>query len=208
MDEVMDQITEDPSEDPLTDLGIVELNIWRRQEDLAKIKFEIFCLERDIQNTYETFEEAVEIIDVEKIDIYKNKLAELLINEKVKNSFKETYEDHIEIWEEFWEELFTKIKNTSIYLKKCEVELIWGNCDDENTMDCPVCYDEIKINNAVKTKCNHYFCLGCIKEYCSHNKDKTCEPTCPLCRETIRGKAFYTVSPSGFVDLRRHIVNL
>ena len=45
--------------------------------------------------------------------------------------------------------------------------------------DCPICFDEIKINDAVETGCSHSFCRKCIKTWLEQND------LCPYCRMKI-----------------------
>jgi len=45
--------------------------------------------------------------------------------------------------------------------------------------ECPVCYEEIGLNNTCTTSCGHSFCLNCLLQaYGTQN-------ACPLCREVL-----------------------
>ena len=46
----------------------------------------------------------------------------------------------------------------------------------EETKKCNVCYDELKLENSVKTVCNHFFCSDCFFRWMLTNN------TCPMCR--------------------------
>ena len=46
-------------------------------------------------------------------------------------------------------------------------------------MNCPICDDNLTLENCVSTECNHTFCKECFWKWTkSHN-------TCPLCRHSI-----------------------
>ena len=49
---------------------------------------------------------------------------------------------------------------------------------------CSICYDEINLENQLKTSCNHIFCISCIKEYMI-NTSKKHNLECPYCRQII-----------------------
>jgi hypothetical protein len=50
---------------------------------------------------------------------------------------------------------------------------------NNNTFECPVCFDSIGEKNSCVTTCGHKFCLNCLlQSYHSLNN-------CPLCRETL-----------------------
>lgn len=53
-------------------------------------------------------------------------------------------------------------------------------------MSCSICYDGNKI---IKTKCSHYFCRDCLKQWSFHSR------SCPLCRREL------------FWDLTEEIIN-
>ena len=46
-------------------------------------------------------------------------------------------------------------------------------------MNCPICSDEITLENSVNTECNHTFCKKCFWKWTKENN------TCPLCRHSI-----------------------
>ena len=46
-------------------------------------------------------------------------------------------------------------------------------------MNCPICDDEITLENSVNTECNHTFCKKCFWKWTKENN------SCPLCRHTI-----------------------
>jgi hypothetical protein len=48
----------------------------------------------------------------------------------------------------------------------------------QNDLDCPICLNIVK-NNIFYTNCSHHFCIKCLIEWLSKNKN------CPLCRQTI-----------------------
>ena len=58
-------------------------------------------------------------------------------------------------------------------------------CNNKNmnsssiSSECPVCYEEIGLNNTCTTTCGHSFCLNCLLQaYGTQN-------ACPLCREVL-----------------------
>ena len=46
-------------------------------------------------------------------------------------------------------------------------------------MNCPICSDEITLENSVNTECNHTFSKKCFWKWTKENN------TCPLCRHSI-----------------------
>ena len=51
--------------------------------------------------------------------------------------------------------------------------------------DCPICYEQIGCIDSVLLNCNHKFCGSCVLSTLSHQRFKTCSPSCAMCRETI-----------------------
>ena len=58
--------------------------------------------------------------------------------------------------------------------------------NDENKIECCICYEEVDNENTVKLDCKHTFCGICLYKLCN-NEDK--ESNCPLCRRTIGVRA-------------------
>ena len=48
---------------------------------------------------------------------------------------------------------------------------------------CNVCYNNLNIENSVKTSCNHYFCSTCFFRWLLTNN------TCPMCRNDFCNRA-------------------
>lgn len=46
-------------------------------------------------------------------------------------------------------------------------------------MNCPICSDDLTLENTVNTECNHTFCKKCFWKWIKENN------TCPLCRHSI-----------------------
>ena len=46
-------------------------------------------------------------------------------------------------------------------------------------MNCPICSDDLTLENTVNTECNHTFCKKCFWKWTKENN------TCPLCRHFI-----------------------
>ena len=51
--------------------------------------------------------------------------------------------------------------------------------------ECPICLDEVKIINILRTNCNHDFCGECIMKKLDTDRSK-CSPNCPMCRTDIK----------------------
>jgi hypothetical protein len=49
--------------------------------------------------------------------------------------------------------------------------------------NCPICLENRKRVNGLKTECQHFFCKSCLSLYLDQCKKK--EPDCPLCRTMI-----------------------
>lgn len=50
---------------------------------------------------------------------------------------------------------------------------------NEQSLECPICYEKIENKNYIVTKCNHTFCNDCLF------KSLTDKPCCPICRQEI-----------------------
>ena len=46
-------------------------------------------------------------------------------------------------------------------------------------MKCPICNDDLKLENCVNTECGHSFCNTCFWKWTKEHN------TCPLCRSSI-----------------------
>jgi hypothetical protein len=63
--------------------------------------------------------------------------------------------------------------------------------DDNNTIECPVCYSELDNNIKLITQCGHYYCFDCFYNYLNSFKDNKYDlPCCCFCRTTIN-KIYY-----------------
>lgn len=51
--------------------------------------------------------------------------------------------------------------------------------NNEESLECPICYEKIKNNNYIVTKCDHTFCNDCLF------KSLTNSSCCPLCRNEL-----------------------
>jgi hypothetical protein len=76
-------------------------------------------------------------------------------------------------------------KHTSDYLKEVSLVLDLSACEDQTECECPLCYDQIFNKDALHTNCSHSYCITCVKNMATSIKDKTIQPSCPLCRTTI-----------------------
>jgi SUMO ligase MMS21 Smc5/6 complex component len=80
------------------------------------------------------------------------------------------------------------ISNKSIKIKpkKKKKPVVIEN--EEETEECPICYDKFKPSKIITTKCNHKFCKGCVKNFTKKKFHKFCPvlkagfPKCPICR--------------------------
>lgn len=59
------------------------------------------------------------------------------------------------------------------------IDIELDSIDSLNENDCPICYE--KLENFVKLKCNHNFCLKCYSEFIKNKINK-----CSICREEIK----------------------
>ena len=50
----------------------------------------------------------------------------------------------------------------------------------KKTIECPICYDEIKPENIAFTKCGHKYCKGCL------DKLKVTTKKCAMCQRKIK----------------------
>jgi len=56
----------------------------------------------------------------------------------------------------------------------------------ENTLvgkyeECPICYENMEINNYIFTPCSHIFCVKCLATHLRQKQE------CPICRNHIQG---------------------
>ena len=72
-------------------------------------------------------------------------------------------------------------KKTKSYLKELVVVCAEEEVDD-GRVDCGICFEEFCKGVSVRTNCKHTYCYSCIEGYAESIKDKTCKPTCALCR--------------------------
>ncbi len=64
---------------------------------------------------------------------------------------------------------------------------------DEACHECPICYDEYKIDKMLLTECGHSYCRDCITMHLNTGK----ECNCPLCRTEIKNlisKQYYSMN--------------
>lgn len=98
-------------------------------------------------------------------------------------------------------------KITLQYLKEMVVVLdVTSSVDKKELCECPVCYDKFDFKDVIQTNCGHSYCLDCMKNFATSIKDKTIEPTCPLCRGTIQ--ELKTLNCDILCDYVRHVAAL
>lgn len=71
--------------------------------------------------------------------------------------------------------------------------------DNENPVECPICYTDIKCSEYVKTTCNHEYCVECINGIykTAINSRKDVMP-CAICRSHVTRVETYAEIPSLF----------
>lgn len=86
---------------------------------------------------------------------------------------------------------FSSIDKSNNVCKTCKKDtkldkLSLGNNSKSNEIDkdievvtCPICYEDIKENNYIITKCNHKFCNDCLFKSLDVKSD------CPICRQEL-----------------------
>lgn len=63
--------------------------------------------------------------------------------------------------------------------------------DNNNTIECPICYSELDNNAKIITECGHHYCYICFYNYLDSLKNnKYILPCCCFCRKTI-DKIYY-----------------
>jgi len=72
-------------------------------------------------------------------------------------------------------------KKTKNYLKELVVVCAEEEVDD-GRVECGICFEEFCKGVTVRTNCKHAYCYSCVEGYAESIKDKTCKPTCALCR--------------------------
>ena len=72
------------------------------------------------------------------------------------------------------------------------------NEDINESCECPICYDEKKLNNFVKLGCNHDFCKDCvIKTMKTKHSTNLC---CALCRGEVKTIESRTIQVKNEID--------
>ena len=66
--------------------------------------------------------------------------------------------------------------------------------DSSSECVCPICLDDINVDNIVITKCGHKFCWDCIHEIYKTNQYNF---KCPTCNTKLKGKDIYLVDELG-----------
>ena len=72
-------------------------------------------------------------------------------------------------------------------------------CHNENQVECPICYTDIKYTEYVKTACNHEYCAECINSMyktavCSYKNNMSCA----ICRGNVTEVKTYAEIPGLF----------
>lgn len=91
-------------------------------------------------------------------------------------------------------ELRTKIADnayTSIYLDINELNFknkiisasFYIKTDNDENIECPICYDNTLKYRSLSLNCNHTFCKKCYNNWNIRCKSLSYKTTCPLCRQ-------------------------
>ena len=56
--------------------------------------------------------------------------------------------------------------------------------NNETTFECPVCWDNIDMNNRVTTMCDHHYCSSCMENILRKSIENKTQTQCPMCRES------------------------
>lgn len=81
------------------------------------------------------------------------------------------------------------ISEYNININLCSFEKHIDN-KEEDQINCPICYEDIKLENKVKLSCGHEYCCDCI--ICIFDSSSEYVPTCALCREMIKDMNVYS----------------
>lgn len=60
---------------------------------------------------------------------------------------------------------------------------------NNETKECPICYEAIECDKFTKTNCNHEFCYNCITTHLKSQMN-ICRPCCAMCRTEINKVEF------------------
>ena len=74
---------------------------------------------------------------------------------------------------------------TPLPIEKFPIQNYYEEIENSNlTIECPICYEETKINNIITLQCNnsHSFCDNCILKQLNTSSQT---PHCALCRELM-----------------------
>ena len=122
---------------------------------------------------------------------------------------EEAYHDNDEFIP-FSRNLEEEFERASVSVKKYDINpYIMLNSWDEDvneSCDCVICWENVKIMDTVTLNCNHTFCAGCIKNILvSNSSNNGQKPCCALCRQTM--KTFQVKDVETYNSISEHCIN-
>jgi hypothetical protein len=100
---------------------------------------------------------------------------ELKMLEHISEEYESEYDNSLEKLIRFFSLTKKNCNQRCLTKKKCKL------IEKE---DCPICLDNHKFNNIIKTSCGHIFGKNCFEKLLENNYYKELPICCPLCRET------------------------
>ena len=95
------------------------------------------------------------------------------------------------------------VTTTKTHIKNLQILRCMDEEETGRETTCTICMDELETTNIIHTNCKHVYCLDCVSGYMNSIKDKTCLPTCPMCRGKL--DRFNTYSDGIHVELTNTI---
>lgn len=150
-----------------TEIQNVILNWNKKQLDIEKNKVKL--LELDIEHYELLLQTTTEIEAIENLKIKISTCKRNLTNTKKK------YNEFFRTWN---------------YLKKTLEELQENN----SSLNCPICLDDIEEDNIAITKCGHKFCWNCIYQTYTVSSKNENIIKCPTCNNLMKNTDIYLLN--------------
>jgi hypothetical protein len=84
--------------------------------------------------------------------------------------------------------------------RRFKIESTLNECENKDQKcECPICYDEKKLENFVKLGCNHEFCKDCVISTMKSNHST--KLSCALCRAEVKAIELRTIQCKNEIDI-------
>ena len=91
------------------------------------------------------------------------------------------------------------------FKRQFKIELLQSTCQDNDTEECPICYDKLNPTNRVQLNCGHAFCGDCITQILTKNKKEKSAGTLPFCAMCRSRYKTFTIQSGPIAELKNKI---